>query len=356
MKKLLPFLLITLFSSSIYGQLQVTSNMTVSQYVQDVLLGVNVTVSNITYNGGSADVAVPCIGSFDSNGSMLPIESGFLMSSGNASAAPGPNNTNAASDLGLDFGNDPDLMAITDDALNDWSIIEFDFVPLGDTLRFNYIWASEEYPEYSNGSVNDVFGFFISGPGINGTFTNNGVNIALIPGTDLPVSINNLNNGQDGVTGPCAYCEFYNGNGQGFDTEDPTYTDPFTIVYDGYTDKLTAIGIVQCGLTYHIKLAICDGGDGIYDSAVFLERDSFSSNLVVQANLELDVAGPDGQTLFENCGDGNLVFERPESGNVNTPLVAYLGYSGTAINGVDYTLMPDSVVFPARGYVGFCFY
>ena len=347
MKKLLPFLLITLFSSSIYGQLQVTSNMTVAQYVQDVLLGVNVTVSNITYNGASADVVVPAIGSFESNGSNLEIQSGFLMSSGNASAAPGPNNTNSA--IAFDsftYGDDPDLMAITDDPILDWSIIEFDFVPLGDTLRFNYIWASEEYPEYTNGSVNDAFGFIISGPGINGTFSNNGVNIALIPGTDVPVSINNLNNGSDGVSGPCEYCEYYNGNGTGWDTEDPTYTDPFTIVYDGYTNKLTAIGIVQCGLTYHIKLAICDGGDAVYDSAVFLERDSFSSNLVVQATLELDVAGPDGQTLFENCGDGNLVFERPESGIVNTPVVAYLGYSGTAINGVDYTLMPDSVVFP----------
>jgi len=52
----------------------------------------------------------------------------------------------------------------------DASILEFDFIPQSDTLKFNYIFGSEEYPEYVNSGYNDVFGFFISGPGIAGPF------------------------------------------------------------------------------------------------------------------------------------------------------------------------------------------
>ncbi|MFM7731393.1 MAG: choice-of-anchor L domain-containing protein, partial [Flavobacteriales bacterium] len=116
--------------------------------------------------------------------------------------------------------------------------------------------------------------------------------------------------------------------------------------FDGFTDVLTARAVVQCGQTYHIKLALCDANDSALDSGIFLQRNSFSSNLVVQVSLNLNVAGPNGDTMFENCGDGYIIFERPQSGNVNTELVAYLEYTGTAVNGVDYTLLPDSVVFP----------
>ncbi|MBK7946535.1 MAG: choice-of-anchor L domain-containing protein [Flavobacteriales bacterium] len=42
-------------------------------------------------------------------------------------------------------------------------MLEFDFIPTGDTLRFRYVFGSEEYPNYTCGSVNDVFGFFLSG-------------------------------------------------------------------------------------------------------------------------------------------------------------------------------------------------
>src|SRR5690606_1780277 len=74
-------------------------------------------------------------------------------------------------------------------------ILEFDFVPNGDSLMFRYVFASKEYPGYTCSSFNDAFGFFISGPGINGPFSNNAINIALIPGTDVPVAINTLNSG-----------------------------------------------------------------------------------------------------------------------------------------------------------------
>lgn len=357
MKKLQVLSFALLFFTTAHAQMTVTSNMTVEQYVQDVLLGVNVTVSNVTFNTGTAAVSSTAVGGFEAPSCNMGIPSGFLMSSGDAAGAVGPNTETSHSGPGTGTwaGTDPDLVSLVQanggNSVNDWVIIEFDFVPLGDTLRFNYVWASEEYDFYAESGFNDVFGFFISGPGINGTYSNNSINIALLPDGTTPVGINTINNGS-GNAGPCDNCDLYNQDSDpdsSFpwpqDAAAPWFNDPYYMQFDGYTDVLTALAIVQCGQTYHIKLAVCDANDSGFDSAVFLQRDSFSSNLVVQATLNLDVSGPDGNTMFENCGDGYLVFERPESGNPNTQLVAYLGYSGTAENGVDYTLLPDSVVF-----------
>ena len=356
MKKILLFICLLTGIVSTNAQMVTESALTVEQYVQDVLLGANVTVSNITYNGGSASTVSTAVGGFECVDCNLGIESGFAMSSGDVAGLVGPNNSTSytGSGSGLFSGSDPDLLDLVQDnggsSIHDWAIIEFDFVPLGDTLRFNYVWGSEEYDTFVGSSYNDVFGFFISGPGISGPFSNSAMNIALVPGTtDTGVSINNINNG-NGNAGPCAYCEFYNQADSDADAftnaDEDIHTSPYYMQFDGYTDVLTAIAIVQCGQTYHIKLAISDANDSSLDSGVFLQRDSFSSNLVVQATLNLAVSGPDEHTLFENCGDGYIVFARPESGNPDQELVAYLEYSGTAQNGIDFTQLPDSVVFP----------
>jgi len=347
--------LVMIFATAAQSQLVVTNNMTIEQYVQDVLLGQNVSVSNITYNGGSANSSNVQVGGFECPDCNLGIESGYLMSTGSCDGAQGPNTQTGytGASNGLYSGTDPDLVDLVTSAggssVNDWIIIEFDFIPLGDTIRFNYVWSSDEYDSYANSSFNDVFGFFISGPGINGSYQNNADNIALIPGTTISVGINTINNGS-GNAGPCEYCEYYNqdtpSDGYFWGNEDEDiYTNPYYMQYDGYTDVLEALAVVQCGQEYHIKLAICDSGDGILDSGVFLESESFSSNLVVQVAIEFEVGGPDGNVLFEDCGDAFITFARPQTGDVSTPLIAYIDYSGTAIMDVDYTTLPDSVVF-----------
>lgn len=356
MKKIL--LLVVAFaclSKLSFSQLVTENTLTVQQYVQDVLLGANVTVTNIEFNTGSANTVSTAVGGFECADCNLGILSGFAMSSGDVNGLVGPNNSGGYTGMGtaLSTGNDPDLLDLVQanggNSINDWAIIEFDFVPLGDTIRFNYVWGSEEYDSWVGSGFNDVFGFFISGPGITGPFSNNAMNIAIVPGTtDTGVAINTINNG-NGNAGPCSNCEYYNQLDSDADMwnniDDDIHTNPYYIQFDGYTDVLTAMAVVQCGQTYHIKLAICDANDGALDSGIFLERDSFSSNLVVQVELDLDVSGPSGDTMFETCGSGNITFERPESGNPNTQLVAYLSYSGTAQMGIDYSELPDSVVF-----------
>ena len=364
-QKLFLTFCLCLLTSLASAQLVTTNNLTVSQYVQDVLLGANVAVSNITFNGGAANVTSNAVGGFDCPDCNLGIPSGFAMCTGDVLNMVGPNNTSSNGTgngiSGTPATYDPDLYTLIQangfSAMNDWAIIEFDFVPLGDTIQFVYVFGSEEYPEYTGAgacnSFSDVFGMFISGPGINGTYANNAINMAQIPGTTDFVSIQNLNGGCDGTEEPgdanCNYCEFYVNNGDG--STEPYMSDDYYIQYDGFTTPLTAMALVQCGQTYHLKLAICDTQDGSYDTGIFLQRESFTSNLVVQTTLNLSVGGPDQNTIFEDCGDGFLDFQRPPTGNSNTQLIAYLTYSGTAQNGVDYTdysglALPDSIIFP----------
>jgi len=269
------YLLLTLlisFSTLTYSQLVTNNTNTVAYYVQNVLLGTGVTVSNITINGGPANVSNPQIGEFNAinTNPFLGIDSGLVLASGDIAVAIGPNNTGSFNLGGgnLGFGDsDLDILEGTGSGTNDAVVLEFDFIPTGDTVVFDFVFGSEEYPEFVNGGYNDAFGFFLSGPGIVGPYTNSATNIALVPGTSTPVTIDNVNSGSN--------ASYY--------VDNTVNTGPQSIQFDGYTTPITAIALVQCGVQYHIKITIADVGDALYDSGVFIEGGSFSSNNTISA-------------------------------------------------------------------------
>ena len=271
--KILLFLTVFgLSANQFLAQLVVSNTNTVAYYVQNVLLGSGVTVSNITFNGAPASVSNPQLGEFNAvnTSPFLGIDSGLVIATGDIGIAVGPNNSGSSSLGGgnLGFGdNDLDILEGTGSGTNDAAILEFDFIPTGDTIQFDFVFGSEEYPEFVNGGYNDAFGFFLSGPGISGPYSNSATNIALIPGTTTPVTIDNVNSGSN----PSYYVD-NTGN-----------TGAQSIQFDGYTTPITVIGLVQCGLLHHIKIAIADVGDAIYDSGVFIEGGSFSSNNTIDA-------------------------------------------------------------------------
>lgn len=320
-----------LTAAGAHAQLVVNNSITVQQLVEDVLLGGGVTVSNITFNGQPADQTNIQIGSFDGTASNVGLPLGLTLSSGDIGVALGPN-TDGAATLGTPGGpSDADLDLASNSTTFDRAVLEFDFVPAGDSLRFNYVFGSEEYLEWVSAGFNDVFGFFLSGPGISGPYSNNAANIALVPGTSQPVSIDNVND----VANPA----FYVDNGDGFTA--PFNTDPQYIQFDGFTVPLTARALVQCGQPYHIKIAIADAGDPILDSSVFLEGGSFSSPNAVE--LELVTASADG-TLTEGCSDATFTISRPGD---QLDLEITVQVSGSATNGTDYTQIPTVITIPA---------
>jgi len=206
---------------------------------------------------------------FNKATSTFPLDEGIVLTTGKASSAMGPNNTGSKSDKMVSAASDPDLVSITGHNVYDASILEFDFIPAGNTVEFTYVFASEEYIEYCETEFNDAFGFFLSGPGISGTFTNNSVNLAIING-NIPVSINtihpagtNVNN----VTFPAENAEYY------FDNP----ANSPTMQYDGSTITLTATySVIPCS-TYRIRMSVADASDQLWDAAVFLGAKSFNS-------------------------------------------------------------------------------
>ncbi len=251
---LLPAFLMMAAASN--AQLTITS-LTPQNAVQNSLLGAGVSVSNITYQG------VPNSLAGFSGASNLGISTGIILCTGNT-APIGSGASFFVSD-GASGAGDSTLQAISMANIQDAAVLEFDFQVASDSVRFNFVFASEEYSDYVNSAFNDIFGFFISGPGIIGQ-----QNIALVPGTVVPVAINNVNNGYSTVgmipTGPCVNCTYYQDN-----------TNGTSVAFDGMTTVLTAISAVQPCTVYHIKLAIANVGDGAFDSGVFLESNSFQA-------------------------------------------------------------------------------
>ena len=269
------------------AQLIVTQSYTKTQLVKNVLLGPGVVASNISYTGSDS-----AIGFFDGTLTNLGLDSGIILTSGSVHAAIGPNNTSGATGGTGVFGAGPgdvDLTNISGTQTYDAAVLEFDFIPNADTIKFRYVFGSEEYLEYV-GSFNDVFAFLISGV----TTTLAPTNIALIPGTTTPVSVNNVNT----FSNPSYY--FDNGDGNIGNA-----ANGLTIQYDGFTKPLTAVYKVECGEKYHIKLAVADAGDGVLDSGVFLEAGSFSSagnSIDITAAINKDTICPKENVAINASG------------------------------------------------------
>ena len=207
MKNSLHYLVIlTLFAlpGRLFSQTTVSNDLTINEVVSEFLLGEGVEAFNITYNGVSIDEVVPRVGTFEVVGPMFPIEEGLLMTTkhvGIATCGPGTD----GSGPGMDSDLEQLLNGSGSGYINDVTIVEFDFVPQGDSVSFNYIFASQEYHTWVCSDYNDVFGFFLSGPGISGSFSNDAINIATLP-DGSPVAINSVNNGSPSGSA-CAWSE-----------------------------------------------------------------------------------------------------------------------------------------------------
>ncbi|MDY7003556.1 MAG: choice-of-anchor L domain-containing protein [Cyanobacteriota bacterium] len=238
----------------------------------DEILGSGITVvpDSINYIGTSAASGI------FTNGlsSGIGIDSGIIITTGTATDAEGPNDSDEQTTENQ-LPGDSDLDGLipgftTEDA----TILEFDFQSQGGNLYFNYVFASEEYIEWSNNDYNDVFGFFL-----------NGENIALIPGTSTPVAINTVNGGEPLGT-DARNPEFFNNN-------DLTEGGPFfDIEYDGFTNLFTAQALGLSPGYHRIRLAIADAGDAKLDSAVFIQAKSFSDMPTDVSKSTVDVPKP----------------------------------------------------------------
>lgn len=311
------------------------------ELVREVFIGGNCfDVEGVSFSGGANQ-----IGKFSNGLTNIGFADGMIMATGDINVAPGPNDQDGAGGGGAG-GGDADLAGIASGPLFDVAVIEFDFTPTQTPLTFQYAFASEEYCEYVNTAFNDVFGFFITGPGIPGT-----QNLAVVPMTNTPITINTINH----VTNAGLYvantplglnnCE----NGGVCNCLPPqtpaTGQAAQELQYDGFTRKMIAVAqVIPCS-TYHIKLAIGDVGDGVWDSAVFLKSGSFDGGGA--ASIDWLVNGePDVDEVIEGCGLVQILVDRLGS-NASLPMPVSFTITGTATSGADYSPIPVTIVIPS---------
>ncbi|MEM5564275.1 choice-of-anchor L domain-containing protein [Psychroserpens sp. AS72] len=259
-----------------------------------------VEISNISSSINGSINGLSSYGSFEKGASNFPFENGILLSTGNITSAGNTINSNPLNEGGNNWGTDSDLenaLALT--GTINATAIEFDFISVANQIQFNYLLASEEYLGTNPCSYSDGFAFLIREANSTGPFTN----IAIIPSTSIPVNTNTIH---DEIVGFCP-------------ASNDTYFDGYNLGdtnYNGRTTVLTATASIQPNVQYSIKLVIADQGDKFYDSAVFIEGNSF--------NATVDL-GPDIVT----CGDAVEL-----NGNIDNSQASYEWFqNGTPITG-----------------------
>ena len=207
--------------------------------------GIGVPRNSVRYqgNGNASGIFT------DGLSSGLGIDAGIILTTGNASNAIGPN-------LADNTGTNHNLR-LRGTQLRDPVLLDFEFEFGGGDVFFNYIFASEEYNESVNApGFGDTFRIFIDGE-----------NVALIPGTNIPVDVQTVNTNNP---------QFFNNNA--FSNSG----SPFNLEYDGFTDVFTAQALNLVPGNHSVRFAIADTSDGFVDSAIFIQAGSFSARATNQ--------------------------------------------------------------------------
>jgi hypothetical protein len=273
-------------------------------------------VNNISFIGDSAQLGWLT----DGDSISLGINDGLVLSTGIAAVVSNGNNIPGGT-WGIQSTN-ADLASLTGFPTYDLAQLDFDFIATGDSMTFQFVFGSAEYPEWVGSNFNDIFGFFLNGPGIAGPYSNGAVNLALVPGSSEVVSINTIN--------PTNNSNLYHDNS--------TLTIP-NFYCDGYTVPMFAsIGNLVVGETYHITLAITDASDAALDSWVFLGGNSFQQFCTVNFLEESNERGAQQCLLSQVKADldytvfcGTITLENQSQVNMNIANAYYEMGDGNTI-------------------------
>lgn len=258
----------------IFASVSGTQAMTITPFnsaenLAAAMVGTGITISNVTYTGATA-----ASGYFSGGAAAgIGMESGIVLTSGFASKLNGTTNTKSNIGGANFLPGSSILEALLPSMFTggslDATILTFDFAftdGSGGDASFNFVFGSEEYNEYVNKGYNDVMGFFLDG-------TEAGNNVALIPGTTTPITIDTINPYDN--SGLFNENGWYGGVGNG-----GVWNGAYPIEYDGFTDMFT---IAMRGLSpgwHTMTIAIADVGDYVLDSGVFIQAHSLAETSV----------------------------------------------------------------------------
>lgn len=217
------------------------------------IFGDGVTVVGASYSGWSESSGIYTGGDSTSPG-VVPGDTGVILSTGRAadftnSTGSSNQSTNTSTNT-PGATNDSDFNALAGASTYDASFMIVDFIPTGDTMTMQFVFSSEEYPEYSNSIYNDAVGVWI-----------NGANVELAVG-DGGSDVGNVNQSDNENL-------FINNSNDDYNTE-----------MDGFTVTMTLTIPVNPGVVNSIKIGIADVGDSSYDSNLLIAGDSLQTTLI----------------------------------------------------------------------------
>ena len=276
---------------------ELTINTTASALdMANAIFGPGITVTGATYTGSTVSSGIYS-GATATMPGISPSDTGVILSTGNVTDftnSSGTTNTNTVANRSTNttgsVDGDAQLNAVAGMATFDGAILQASFIPDGDYLTMQFVFSSEEYPEYVNGNVNDSFGVWV-----NGTFVPVSITIAGNVAIDEINAVKNKN--------------FYHDNtGDQFNTE-----------MDGFTYTLSLKAPVNIGQVNTIKIGIADGGDAIYDSNLLIMGDSIQTvtlafdddaNVVANGSRTFDILANDSNA------NGTLIITQIQGVNV----------------------------------------
>lgn len=287
------------------------------------IFGDDVTVLGARYEGDTRSSGIYTNGDSITPG-VTPSDSGVILTTGNvANFTQGSGDPNRSSSISFNSSganNDPLFDAITGSSTWDAAVLETTFIPTGDVLSIQFVFASDEYPEYTGSLYNDAFGIWINGQ--------------LVTSPILDVTqINSVNQSDNGTL-------FINNTGDAYNTE-----------MDGFTVTLSVAIPVNAGQINTLTLGITDVGDSSIDSAVLIAANSVQGAFVAaddtitlneQQVAVIDVLANDGN------GVGLAVVTHVNGVRVST------GDTVTLSSGHGITLLADGTlqIVPPAGLTG----
>ncbi|MEP5731417.1 MAG: Hint domain-containing protein [Sulfitobacter sp.] len=268
----------------------------------NTIFGNGVTVTGASYTG-DIDSAGTYSNGDSVAGGVTPGDTGIILSTGEAedfTNSSGSSNQNTNTTTNTSGPSNVNLYNTTANASTfDSSTLDVDFIPDTDTLTMQFVFSSEEYPEFQNSVFQDFVGVWVNGTLVPMDVGNGDVD---------PGNVNTSNN----------INMFVDNQNDDFNTE-----------MDGFTITLTLTMNVVPDQVNSLKIAIADVADSNFDSSLLIAGNSVQTNLVaISDNIDLF---PDGDKDIDvlandlNNGPGTLTI--------------------TQINGVD-VVVGDTVTLP----------
>lgn len=261
------------------AELTYNINATALQMANEIF-GDGVTVTGASYTGANNSSAIYSNGGLSPG--VVPGPTGVILSTGNANAftqsSGDPNRAAGTSTDTTGPNNVAQFNAVAGTSTFDASYMDVDFIPTGNVMTMQFVFSSEEYPEYITSQFNDVMGVWING-------------------THVPIAVGN---GQTGVTN-------INGTTQPNLIKSNT-NDAYNTEMDGFTVTLTLTIPVNPNVVNSIRIGIADTSDSAYDSNLLIAGNSVQTALVARDDsLDLNPTGTKTLNVLANdVGTGTL--------------------------------------------------